>query len=251
MKIFCVGIGGIGLSGVAQILKANNHEVSGSDLSDSELTSRLKSSGISVDHEHQKENIDDSFNLLIYSEAIPESNPERTEALRLGIKQISYAQALGMISENKKTIAITGTHGKTTVTGMLTSIFLEGDIDPTIIIGSKIDKLDNNNFRVGKGDIFLAEACEYRNNFLHLSPSIVLINNLEPDHLDFFKTPENYYDAFQKLCEKIPEDGSLILSESDKVHLDPEKISAQKKYISNEEKFELQVPGIYETPPPL
>ncbi|MDP3975293.1 MAG: Mur ligase domain-containing protein, partial [bacterium] len=152
MKIFCVGIGGIGLSGVAQIMKSQGHELSGSDAVASDITDSLKRSDIQVQRVHRPENIDDTFDLLIYSEAVPADNPERVRAKELGIKQINYAEALGMLSKKKKTIAITGTHGKTTITGMMTSILLNAGWDPTIIIGSKIDVLNHQNFRVGAGE---------------------------------------------------------------------------------------------------
>lgn len=246
MKIFCVGIGGIGLSGVAQILKSRGHEVSGSDASVSSLTASLEERGIKVFSRHDESNIDESHKLLIYSEAVPESNPERVKANELGIKSINYAKALGMISEEKKTIAITGTHGKTTVTGMLTSILLEAAADPTIIIGSKIDLLNGQNFRVGEGEIFLCEACEYRDNFLELTPDIVLINNLDPDHLDYFGTEERYYESFQKLAEKIPEHGTLILFDEDSRKLDLSHVKATIKILRRSGKpYSLRVPGIH------
>jgi UDP-N-acetylmuramate--alanine ligase len=249
MKIFCVGIGGIGLSGVAQILRSRGHEVSGSDASISSLTASLEESGIKVFSHHAESNIDESYELLIYSEAVPESNPERMKAKKLGLKSMNYAKALGMISEGKKTIAITGTHGKTTVTGMLTSILLQAGTDPSIIIGSKMDQLGGRNYRVGDSDLFLSEACEYRDNFLELHPSIVLINNLEPDHLDYFGTEEKYYASFQKMSEKIPNSGAIILWENDMKRLDFSKISAKKVILSAEDslrhEFTLQIPGIH------
>jgi len=249
MKIFCVGIGGIGLSGVAQIFRSEGNEVLGSDSSLSEITESLEQSGIKIYGQHKEENIDESFDMLIYSEAVPIENPERVAAEKYKINQISYAEALGLISENKKTIAITGTHGKTTVTGMLTSILLQSQLDPTIIIGSKIDLLDNQNYRVGSSNLFLTEACEYRGNFLKLFPDIILINNLEPDHLDFFETAENYYNAFQKLIEKIPEDGVLIIYENDQDKIDLTKVKASVKIISKEvfkdKKYDLSIPGIH------
>src|SRR3989338_1130472 len=130
MKIFCVGIGGIGLSGVAQILKAQGHDVSGADSSISVITEDLIHSGIFVFEGHKKEHVDESIELLIYSEAIPENTPERERARELNIPETNYAAALGMITKGKRTIAITGTHGKTTVTGMLATILLETGLDP-------------------------------------------------------------------------------------------------------------------------
>jgi UDP-N-acetylmuramate--alanine ligase len=247
MKIFFSGIGGIGMSAIAQIFQAKGHEVSGSDTSLSDITKNLEQKGISISGEQVSKNIDESYDLLIYSEAIPETNSERMKANELGVKQINYAEGLGMLSHDKKTIAITGTHGKTTVTGMLTSILLVAQTDPTIVIGSKIDHLDNSNFRVGQSDLFLTEACEYRDNFHHLSPDIMLINNLEPDHLDYFKTEENYYKSYQTLIEKIPETGTLILFEEDEKKLKVKNIKAKIKIISDEQcgvcPYVLSVPG--------
>jgi UDP-N-acetylmuramate--alanine ligase len=244
MKVFCIGIGGIGLSGVAQILKSQGHEVSGSDASPSLLTESLEKAGIKVFSSHLETNIDETFDLVIYSEAVPESNLERTRAKQLGLKSVNYARALGMLSEQKKTVAITGTHGKTTVTGMLTSILLEALKDPTIIIGSKIDLLDGQNFRIGEGELFLCEACEYRDNFLELTPHIVLINNLDPDHLDYFGTAEKYYESFQKLAEKIPESGMLILFEEDAQKMNLKGVKAPVTILKRSEKaYSLQVPG--------
>lgn len=247
MKIYCIGIGGIGLSGVAQILRSKGHEVLGSDRSLSEITESLQKSGITVYADHRSEHITPDINLVIYSEAIPEENPERTEAKKLQIRCINYAQALAMISHDKKLIAIAGTHGKTTVTGMLSSILLSSGQDPSIIIGSRLDLLGGQNFRIGSNSVFLAEACEYRDNFLELEPTIVLINSLEPDHLDYFKTPERYYESFQRFAEKIPAHGTLILYESDQEHFDFSKIQATVHLLSDvqadEASFSLKVPG--------
>lgn len=251
MKIYCIGIGGIGLSAVAQILHAQGHKVSGSDMNVSDITTRLNKKGITVFEKQVSGNIDESFDLVIYSEAIPQENPERKKAHELQIKQINYAEALGMISKDKKTIAITGTHGKTTVTGMLTSILLEAQMDPSIVIGSKIDLLENNNFRVGNGEIFLTEACEYRDNFHHLSPDIVLVNNLEPEHLDYFKTEENYYQSFQILLEKIPKSGKIIIFFEDLKNINKDNIAASLSILSEEQcgvcPYIINVPGKHNT----
>jgi UDP-N-acetylmuramate--alanine ligase len=247
MKIFCIGIGGIGLSGVAQILSSQGHEVSGSDSSTSEITTYLSEHGIRFFPSQVPANLDEDTDLVIYSEAIPENNPERLKAKDLGIKSINYAHALGMITEGQRLIAITGTHGKTTITGMITSILLQAKLDPSIIIGSRIDLLEGQNFRVGGGELFLAEACEYRDNFLTLTPSVMLINSLEPDHLDYFKTAENYYASYQKLAEKIPENGTVIIYLSELQHLNRSRLICKVVLMDNEEasesSFTLQVPG--------
>lgn len=234
MTIFCVGIGGIGLSGIAQILKAEGHRVFGSDSSVSSITDDLIKSGIPVFAEHKKEHIDQSVGLLIYSEAVPESNPEREQARELHVPAINYAEALGMVTKGKKVIAITGTHGKTTVTGMLTTILLEAGLDPSIIVGSTLPILDHKNFRIGKSELFLTEACEYRDNFQELTPEIMLINTLEPDHLDYFKTAKRYYASFQKLAEKLPAQGTLIMFENDVKKLNLDGVVANKIVIECE-----------------
>jgi UDP-N-acetylmuramate--alanine ligase len=235
------------MSAVASILKSEGNEVSGSDQSKSHIIESLENQQIPVSLQQSAENISNDHDLIIYSEAIPQDHPERVKGRELGIDSINYAHALGMISKNKRTIAITGTHGKTTVTGMLTSVLLAAQQDPTIVIGSTMEALQGKNFRVGRSEWFLTEACEYRENFLPLSPEIVLINNLEPDHLDYFKTEENYYDAYQQLIEKIPDHGWLILFQEDAKHLDLTKVSAKVSQISEEEcgreLYALKVPG--------
>lgn len=247
MKIFCIGIGGIGLSAVAKILSHQGHEVLGSDSSQSSLDKNLSGSDIQTYSNQVAENISEDTDLVIYSEAIPETNPERVRATELNIKQVNYAHALAMVSDQKRLIAVAGTHGKTTVTGMLSSILIDAQYDPTIVVGSTMDKLGHQNYRLGSSDWFLVEACEYRENFLPLNPEIVLINNLEPDHVDYFKTDENYYAAYQKLIEKIPEHGWLILFEQDAQYLDLTKVKGKVLHISEEEcghkVYALKVPG--------
>ncbi|MDF2379045.1 MAG: UDP-N-acetylmuramate--L-alanine ligase [Candidatus Gracilibacteria bacterium] len=247
MKVYCIGIGGIGLSAVAKILSHQGHEVSGSDSSKASLEKNLSGSGIHTFSSQVAENITTDLELIIYSEAVSEDNPERVRATELGIKQMNYAHALAMVSEGRRLIAITGTHGKTTVTGMLSSVLIDANLDPTIVIGSTMDKLNNQNFRLGSSEWFLAEACEYRENFLPLNPEIVLINNLEPDHIDYFKTDENYYAAYQKLIEKIPAHGWLILFKEDSNYLDLSKVKGKVMQLAKEECrkeiYTLKVPG--------
>lgn len=247
MKIFCIGIGGIGMSAIAQIFKSNGHDVLGADMNPSQITEQLKDNGIQVHYDHSSELITTDLDLVIYSEAISTSNPQRVRAEEVGIKTINYAEALGEVSKGKKTIAITGTHGKTTVTGMLTTLFKETSFDPTIVIGSKSSDLNNQNFRSGAGEYFLTEACEYRENFKYLSPSILLINNLEPDHLDYFKTSENYYSTFQRFAEKVPVEGFIIVFAEDLKKLDTTTLKAKVIVLDEPAKntYKLQVPGTH------
>lgn len=232
MRIFCIGIGGIGLSAVAQLYKAQGYTVSGSDAMASDITESLTADDISVIRGHHEKNIPAKCDLVIYSEAIPESNPERIEAERRNLKCVTFAQALGMLSEKRKVIAITGAHGKTTTTGMLTSIFLQTPLDPTIMIGSKMPQLSGRNYRVGTGEYFLAEACEYRRNFLSLTPHILLINSLEPDHLDYFSSESDYIYAYQQLAEKMSEHGTIIVRDDERSKLSELNIKARVKTFS-------------------
>lgn len=247
MIIFCVGIGGTGLSAVAKILKIQGHHVMGSDTTSSHITDQLTTLGIPVLYNHDEKNLPRNLDLLIYSEAIPMDNPERKAVQMKNIETISYAVALGRITAGKKLLAITGTHGKTTVTGMLTSIFLNAHKDPSVLIGSPLDLLGGQNFRLGKDDLFITEACEYRDNFLHLQPSFMVINTLEPDHLDYFKTGKRYYASFQKLAEKLPEQGWLMLFDDMVSKLDLQQVKAKKHILSKAEanafQIALQIPG--------
>lgn len=205
-----IGIGGIGLSAIAKIMKAQGDSVSGSDAQKSELTDRLECEGISVKIGHSPHNIPKNADMVGYSLAVPKNNAELTEALRTGITVKSYAELLGELTAKKETIAVAGTHGKTTVTGMLTKILMDGGFDPTAVIGSKMPDLDNQNFRVGKSGLMVIEACEYRETFLHFHPKYAIITNVEADHLDYYKNEKNYMKAFEKFVASLPRDGFIV-----------------------------------------
>jgi UDP-N-acetylmuramate--alanine ligase len=246
MKIFCIGIQGIGLSGVANILHSRGHDISGVDPVSSDITDHLKRKGVGIVHSHREENISSNLDLIIYSEAVPTDNPERLRAAQLGIRQMSFAQSLQLLSTDKKVIAISGTHGKTTITGMLTAIFLQTHLDPQIIIGSKMPQLSGQNYKAGSGDCFLVEACEYRRNFLSLTPHIVLMNSLEPDHLDYYKDEADYISAYQELAERMSKEGTVIIHRADRTKLDESKIAARVttiEQLSQGPPPKLQIPG--------
>lgn len=215
MKIFdykkyhFVGIGGIGVSAIARMLFLQGKEVSGSDSGQSEITDDLQKLGIKIFISHKAENIEKDTEVVIYSVAIKEDNPEILEAKRRGLICLSNPQALGELSKQMFTIAISGTHGKTTTTAMLGHILKKAGLDPTVIVGSKILGEDTN-FLAGKSKYLVVEACEYRRSFLNLSPSILVITNIEADHLDYYKDLEDIQNAFQELINKVPKDGFIV-----------------------------------------
>ncbi len=214
--IHFIGIGGIGTSALAQILHEKGKEISGSDLSPSEITKGLKLKKIKVTIGHSAKNISKKHQLVVYSPAIPKSNPELLQAEKLGVKTMTYPQALGELSKEYFTIAIAGTHGKSTTTAMTALVLMNGNLDPNVIIGTKMKELKNKNYRVGESNVLIAEACEYKESFLSLKPNILAITNIEAEHLDYFKTFENYLQTFEKLCLKLDSKSHLIIDTDNK-----------------------------------
>ncbi len=215
MKIFCSGIGGIGLSAYASLRKTEGHDVSGSDKAMSALLGDLYSQGIAVGTDQSGALIPAGCELLVYSEAVPETAPERVCAKELGIRQQSYPQALGDLSRGKRVIAVCGTHGKSSTTGMAARLLIECGLDPTIVIGTKLRELDGRNWRTGKGDFFLLEACEYKRSFLNYDPAIILLTTCDGDHFDYYTDMDDYRSAFVAFARKLPSDGVLITHAGD------------------------------------
>ena len=207
-----IGIGGISMSGLAEILHDRGFKVSGSDMKASPLTEHLESLGISVQFPQKSENIVPGIELCVYTAAISEDNPELQEVKRQNIPMMSRAELLGRIMKNyKEAINVSGTHGKTTTTSMIGEILMEAQMDPTITVGGMMKDI-GGNLRVGKSDVFLAEACEYTNSFLSFFPTIEVVLNVEEDHLDFFKDINDIRASFRKFIEKLPENGILIFN---------------------------------------
>src|SRR3989344_5555085 len=179
-KIYMVGIGGIGMSALAQMLVSRGHAVSGSDREESPTTMLLQKNGIRVFIGHDAVFVPADTELLVYSDAVPAESPERMRAHDLKIRQISYFEVLGELSKPMRTIAVSGTHGKTTVTGMLAAILKAAGKEPTAIVGSIVRDF-NSNFLQGRDDLLVVEACEYRDHLLELSPEILVITNIELD----------------------------------------------------------------------
>ena len=206
-----IGIGGISMSGLAEILHEEGFEVSGSDRSPSPITDRLVSRGIPVAFPQKAENITDGISLVVYTAAIHEDNPELSEVRRRGLPVLTRAQLLGQIMKNYGTaVAVAGTHGKTTTTGMTAHVLMEGGLDPTVSIGGMLPSI-GGNIRLGASDTFVTEACEYTNSFLEFFPTIAMILNVDADHLDFFKDLDEIADSFHRFAQLVPDGGTVIV----------------------------------------
>ncbi|MEY4747057.1 MAG: UDP-N-acetylmuramate--L-alanine ligase, UDP-N-acetylmuramate--alanine ligase [Candidatus Parcubacteria bacterium] len=214
--IYMVGIGGIGMSALAQLLKHQGKEISGSDREESPVTQMLVEKGIAVTVGHDRCNIPSDSELLIYSDAIPEGNTERTRAREMGIPELSYFDALGEETKGHRIIAVSGTHGKTTTTGMLAKILRACDKNPTAIVGSIVQDF-KSNFLAGSDELFVIEACEYRDHILKLHPEILVITNIELDHTDYFPDLEALQTTFRTAAERVPAHGIIVTNPSDPV----------------------------------
>ena len=212
IHVHFIGIGGISMSGLAEILLKEGFTVSGSDSKESPLTKKLESEGAQIFYGQKAENIIPGIGCVIYTAAISRSNPELIEAVAQKLPLLTRAELLGQLMKNYDTpIAVSGTHGKTTTTSMISHILLEGNLDPTISVGG-ILKAIGGNIRVGNSETFITEACEYTNSFLHFFPKISVILNIEEDHLDFFKDLEDIRHSFHQFAALLPEDGTLIIN---------------------------------------
>ena len=212
VHVHFIGIGGISMSGLAEILLDRKFIVSGSDAKESSLTVHLKEKGASVVYGQSAANITKDTDVIVYTAAIREDNPELAAAKEQNIPCLTRAQLLGQIMLNYDTpVAVSGTHGKTTTTSMVSEILLAADTDPTLSIGGILPSI-RGNIRVGNSPLFVTEACEYTNSFLSFFPKIGLILNIEEDHMDFFKDIHDIRNSFQKFAALLPEDGVLIIN---------------------------------------
>ncbi len=249
-KVHFVGIGGIGVSAVARMMLHEGKRVSGSDRSDSELIAALRNEGASVHVGHNASNLPKDTDLLIYTVAVKEDNPELVEAKKNGTTVMSYPQFVGEISKNKYTIAVSGTHGKTTTTAMIAKILIDAGLDPTVIVGSLLKTADGKrtNFVPGKSKYLVIEACEYNRSFLQYYPQTLVITNIDNDHLDYYKDIADIQSAFAEIAGRVPQDGFVV---TDKNHLiiTPVLKGLQGKIVNYDlyanMPFELKVPGIH------
>jgi UDP-N-acetylmuramate--alanine ligase len=213
--IHCIGIGGSGLSALAQILYKMGAIITGSDIQESKTRQNMIKSGIPVKIGHTAANIPKNCSLVIYSPAIKQSNPEIREAVRRKLPLQTYPQALGELTKIYETIAICGTHGKTTTTALCAASFISAKKDPAVIVGSSVKELGGDNFRNGGGDNLIIEACEHFRSFMNYHPTYVIITNIEEDHLDFYKNLTNYKKAYCDFINKIPAKGLLVANIDD------------------------------------
>ncbi len=219
MKVYFIGIGGIGISSLARYYLHQGAEVLGSDLSANETTEELGQKGASVFIGRQQgEQLPADIDLVVYSVAVPSTNPEREKALQLQkenskLEILSYPQALGKISRSYFTVAVSGVHGKSTTAAMISRMLIEAGLDPTIVIGTKMKKLPEKNFRAGKSQYLVLEADEWRASFLNYYPQVLVITSIEEEHLDFYHNLEDILQAYQKLLQHLPAGGILIIND--------------------------------------
>lgn len=216
-KVFFVGIGGIGISAIARMFLAQGKKVAGSDLSESEVTAELVKHGARISIGQGIELIPPDTDLIVYTVAIEEYDPELVKKIKaLNIPSLSYPEALHEISKDKYTIAVAGTHGKTTTTAMIARILIDAGLDPTVIVGSFLVG-HNSNFIAGKGQYFVVEACEYKRSFLKLEPTIGVILNVDDDHLDYYDDMLGVQRGFTEFAGRIKSGGHLVINTSERI----------------------------------
>jgi UDP-N-acetylmuramate--alanine ligase len=242
-KVHFVGIGGIGMSALAQLMLDCGVTVTGSDREVSPVTELLESKGITVMIPQVAENVPEDAELVVYSDAVPEGNPERLRADDLSIEQQSYFKALGIISEGKRTVAIAGTNGKTTTTGMAARVLKDAGASPTAVVGSIVKDFESN-YLPGTSNIFVVEACEYQRHFLNLAPEVLVVTNIEFDHTDYFRDLVDVQDAFRTLMERVPAHGAII-TDATHPNISPLLLNVTAKIIdyTQESSYALRLPG--------
>ena len=212
IHVHFIGIGGISMSGLAKVLLKEGFTVSGSDNKRSALTEQLEAAGAAIFYGQKASNIVDGIDVVVYTAAIHADNEEYMAAVDKGLFMLTRAQLLGQLMTNYDIpIAVSGTHGKTTTTSMLTHILLAADTDPTVSVGGILNAI-GGNIHVGNSKIFVTEACEYTNSFLEFFPKISIILNIDEDHLDFFKDLNDIRRSFRKFAELLPADGCLVIN---------------------------------------
>lgn len=240
-----IGIGGIGISALAQLYLHNGWEISGTnDEQSPETLDRIRAQGVTIHLEPEIKNIDPETNLIVYSSAWETREPEFMRQVReLGIPVASYFEALGTVANSKRTVAVAGTHGKTTTTGMLAKILKDQGLQPSAIVGSIVKDFESN-YLPGDSDWFVVEACEYQRHFLELSPEVLVVTNIEFDHSDYYEDLSDVQKAFRSLMKKVPEHGAII-TDTSHPHIAPllENLSASVIDYTAEPAYALLLPG--------
>lgn len=247
MKIHFIGIGGIGVSALARYYLAQGWKVSGSDLTVSEITNSLKLAGIQVKIGHKPVNLPIKADLVIYSTACSQNNPEFKKALNLKIPVLSYAEAIGELTKKYFTVAVSGAHGKSTTTAMVSLMMVRAGLDPTVIIGTKLKEFGGSNFRHGKSRYLVLEADEWNRSFLHYYPNILVLTNIDKEHLDTYKNLQGVIKTFSDYFQNIVPGGKIIVNGSDKnikAALNLKKIMADIIFY-NKGQWRLEIPGEY------
>ncbi len=213
-KVHFIGIGGISMSGIAEIVKSLGGIVSGSDIQESQITEKLIQDGMNIKIGHHPEMIKDA-DIIIYTAAIHEDDPEMLETKKLNKENYERAEFLGIISKQyENSLCISGTHGKSTTTGIVSMCFLEANLNPTIQIGAMLSQINGNTYIGGKKYLIM-EACEYVDSFLHFHPTSIIITNIDNDHLDYFKNLDNIKTSFNKYVNLLPQNGILVKNNDD------------------------------------
>ncbi len=215
-KVHMIGVGGIGMSGLARLFLHEGKEVSGSDRAPSDITNALEHEGMKFFGSQTAENISSrqDLELVVYTEAMAKEHPEMVAARELGVPMMNYFEALALVANQYFLIAVAGTHGKTTTTAMLIDVLEEAGLDPTAIVGSLRGKT-GSNFRSGKSKYFIVEACEYKRDFLYLEPDVLVITNIEAEHLDYYKDLDDVQAAFRELALKVRSGGVVVAQIAD------------------------------------
>ncbi len=212
--VYFIGIGGIGMSAVARILIHEGCVVAGSDVRTSSLTSTLEEMGAKINTKQDGSLMPAETDMVVVSASISEDNPDLKTARKMGIKVVKYSQILGSLMQEKRGIAISGTHGKTTTSAMISTVLKAAGLDPTFVIGGEVPGI-GGNAHLGKGNLFVAEACEYDRSFLNLTPQVGVITNIEEDHLDYYENIEKIINAFGDFASSISRDGLLVVNNHD------------------------------------
>lgn len=216
MHIYFIGIGGIGVSSIAQYYLSHGHQVSGSDLVRTEIIDLLTKKGAEiVIGQNKAENLPHDLDSVIYSPAVQKDNPELAAAISRNIKCQSYPQALGALTKQYFTIAISGTHGKSTTTAMIALILIKAGLDPTVIIGTKLKEFGNSNFKAGESKYLVIEADEWNASFLNYSPNIIVLNNVELEHLDYYKDLNHILRTYQEYVGGLKDGGYVVANQED------------------------------------
>lgn len=246
MKIHFIGIGGIGVSALAKYYFEKGHNITGSDLVGTEITDWFKKRGVKVlIGEHRAENITDDIDLVVYSPAVKEDNLELKFAKDSGIKVQSYPQALGDLTKKHFTIAIAGTHGKSTTTSMIGLLLMKAGLDPTVIVGTKLKEFDDSSCRVGKSKYLVIEACEHFESFLNYYPNIIVLTTIEAEHLDYYKNLDGVLKGFEKFINNLENDGVIVANKDDK---NVKKIIKNAKWFSLRDKKAKEIKEILQVP---